>query len=74
MCAIGIGAVAVSGWFSLSGNDESRPDVTTGYSAFHDTYEQPSVGGMTVGATQTWELPGNQAPTPKAWVTIHAHP
>lgn len=74
MCAIGIGAVAVAGWVNLTAIDEAPPDVTTGYSAFHRTYEQPWVGDMKIGVTQTWQEPGAQEPTPKAWVSIHAHP
>jgi hypothetical protein len=74
MCAMAIGAVAMAGWVNLTAVDGARPDVPTGYSAFHRTYEQPWVGDMTMGVTQTWQMPGAQAPTPKAWVSIHAHP
>jgi hypothetical protein len=70
----GTSAVIVMGWMGTATN--TAPDVMagSGKAPTRSTYEQPSVGPMTVGATATWTPPDRQEPTMKAVPAVHAGP
>jgi hypothetical protein len=75
--AVGFTAAALMVGIAIaSGSDDGgRQNVVagSGEGSPGGIYTQPAVGGMTVGATETWQSPASFAPTQRAVPAVKAH-
>ena len=69
------GALMVAIAIASGSDDGGRQNVVagSGEGSPGGIYTQPAVGGMTVGATETWQSPASVAPTQRAVPAVKAH-